>query len=98
MKSFYERGREVGLYIAKSFNSGRPTKWNSFVSGVYYEMWLIARKQAGGGAHHLRPSTPTTKLMLDKHRQLVVTLTELSNLREKHIAMSKELSALKRKK
>lgn len=63
-------------------------------AGVFFEVWCESRKLHPKSLDVI--ATPVHKLVMKKHHQLHKALNELESLREKHIAMSRELSILKR--
>lgn len=83
----YNLGLTLGRYAMKRFDdSSSSSTWRAFWSGIHQ-------------AAHFKPKPPQTdweRLALEHHRGRVEAETALMNLREQHVATSKELSALKR--
>ncbi len=80
---WFRAGERAGIWVL-------TRKRSPFWAGMQYASFKHKRHYpAGSGGRAYR-------LMLKKHDDMTVALTNLDNLREKHIAMSKELSTLKR--
>lgn len=78
--------------MRRVFNRGSRFKyWRVFCSGIVQGAYPPPKQFTA-------KETSDAKLMMDKHHKLVDALTQNSELRDRLIAVSKELSAIKRAK
>ena len=88
--TLFRKGHEYGDRMLALFDAAEVTSARrAFISGVVYAVYLREKRKGPSRPH---PPTPTMKLMLDKHQQLIDALTENANLRDRIAALKKQLA------